>query len=643
MRLQPWFAWSLAIGCVGWQLVARVGAYLSTVLEQSPPSVASAATGTAAITALIAALVLVMLGRGPRHPLVALMIPLTLVPFVVGGPASPVGLGGLLAAATLLTVRAPVSWLLFGAVTVTDAALGWLVSGGDVFILFSRAPVTVIVGLTLFAVARLAQLVTAANDARQGLARAEANAERLRAAGRLSAGLGAQLSGLIQRTRDAAQARTPTRDELGEIAAFAHRATAAARQAATVHTASLSPTPSRQLPEPATTATYTFAWWVSFALIISYSCLPVLNVIWSGGADAATWTLVVAAIIAIGALQLYHGTPRPHGSNPRGWPWTIAAQAGVVVFITVAARAEDVFVLWFLMTGAIVTHARRAWSWLVVPVVLLVYGYTVYLPSSHWNGWNSAYFAGTLSVAIISVYALCRLPVTAERLHRSRADLARTAVVTERLRFARDVHDLLGFHLSAIALKTELAARALDTDLAETHRQLGDVRRSAERALTEIRSINNVADDITFRAELAAARALLGAAGVRISVDAPATPPPGVDPLAGIIVREAATNVVRHAQARHCGIRTTVDGGTVSLTITNDGVLPAADPADLRGGTGIANLTARAESIGGELSAVTDGGTFTLTARLPVRRASPTVPRPPQNGAGRPRVASASR
>ena len=614
MRLQPWFAWSLAFGCVGWQLVARVGVLFSNMNYASYWSSLAAVAGTVAIIGLVGALVLIMLGRGPRHLLVGLMVALSFAPFLVAGPVWPPGPGGLLAAAILLTVRAPVSWLLFGAVTLADGGLGWAVSVDNA----TRVPVTVLVGLTLFAVTRLAQLIQAADETRRQLAQTEATAERLWSAGRLQAVLGTQLSRLIQRARDVSAATTPARDDLAGILKLARRAAAEARQIATIRTHA-PPRPSRQPAEPAVTATYAFAWWVSLVLVVSYASIALINVSWFGGADAATWAVVIATAIGSSILQLYHGTPRADGSSPRWWPWTLTAQASLLAVVTVTVGGLNVLVLWLLMAGTMVTRVRRPWSWLLMLGVLGFYVYYGYLIDDAWGHWIPAYLAGTMAVAIISVYALCSLPVTAERLHDSRSELARTAVVTERLRFARDVHDLLGFHLSVIALKTELAARELDTDPDQTREQLADVRRSAERALTEIRSINGVADEITSRVELAAARSLLEAAEVQVSIDAPATPPPGVDHLVGIIVREAATNVVRHAQARRCVIETAVDNGSVRLRITNDGVLPATG---LYAGTGIANLTARVEAAGGELTVAADGDAFTLAARLPTGSAA---------------------
>jgi signal transduction histidine kinase len=617
MRLQPWFAWSLAFGCVGWQLVARVGVFFSNLSHESLWSFPAAATGTVAINGLVGAVVLIMLGRGPRHLLVGLMVALGFVPFFVVGAAWPPGPGGLLAAAILLTVRAPGSWLLFGAVTLADASLGWAASDEGAVIFANRVTVTVIVGLTLFAVTRLAQLIQAADDTRRELAQAEATAERLRSAGRLHAVLGAQLSGLIQRARDTSVAATPARDDLAGITELARRATVEARQIATIHTDATPPPPTRQPTEPTVAAAYAFAWWVSLALVVSYASIALINVSWFGGADAATWAVVIATAMVSSILQLYHGTPRADGGNPRWWLWTLTAQASLLAVVTVTVGGLNVLVLWLLMAGTVVTRVHRSRSWLLVLGVLAFYMYYGYLIDDRWGHWIPAYLIGTLAIAIISVYALCSLPVTAERLHASRSDLARTAVATERLRFARDVHDLLGFHLSAIALKTELAARALDTDPGRTREQLAEVRRCAERALTEIRSIDGVADEITSRGELAAARSLLEAAEVQVSIDAPARPLPGVDHLVGIVVREAATNVVRHAQARRCVIVTTVDNDTVRLRITNDGVLPATGAAVRSTGTGIANLTARAEAVGGELTIVADGDTFTLAARLP--------------------------
>jgi two-component system sensor histidine kinase DesK len=135
----------------------------------------------------------------------------------------------------------------------------------------------------------------------------------------------------------------------------------------------------------------------------------------------------------------------------------------------------------------------------------------------------------------------------------------------------------------------------------------------------------------------AAAREVLASAGVAVEVRAepPRGPLPGeVDTILATMLREAITNVLRHATATRCEITLTVAETAVSLEIANDGVAndgvtgnpadpaPGRTPAPVTGGHGLANLAARAEALRGQLTAHAEGGRFTLTARIPVSIAS---------------------
>ncbi|GGQ27718.1 sensor histidine kinase [Streptosporangium pseudovulgare] len=240
------------------------------------------------------------------------------------------------------------------------------------------------------------------------------------------------------------------------------------------------------------------------------------------------------------------------------------------------------------------------------------------------------------------MYALCRIPEVARDLEETSGDVARVSAVTERLRLARDVHDLLGMSLSGISLKAELAARLLPADPGRARRELAEALTLAERAHGEIRSLTT---ELSLGEEIATARSILEAAGVHVTVSAPAPPPDA--PLLAVTLREAVTNVIRHSTARTCHISVVSAPGRVRLRVTNDGLAPTAPehrstgdstpdhrvtgPADGAGGaapglagatperrgTGLASLTERVTRAGGRIAAGQRDGAFTLTASLP--------------------------
>jgi len=208
-------------------------------------------------------------------------------------------------------------------------------------------------------------------------------------------------------------------------------------------------------------------------------------------------------------------------------------------------------------------------------------------------------------------------------LRAARQEIARLAVGEERLRFARDLHDLLGHSLSLITLKSELANRLLPEHPVQAATEVADVERVARQALAEVREAVGGYRRTTLENELAGARVALEAAGIgwRAEVDAGALPPEVEDAL-GWTVREGTTNVLRHSRARHCEVRVERDSGTVSVEVLDDGrgAGPGRGPdAGPAGGSGLAGLAERVAARGGRLAAgARPEGGFRLRVELPV-------------------------
>jgi two-component system, NarL family, sensor histidine kinase DesK len=202
-------------------------------------------------------------------------------------------------------------------------------------------------------------------------------------------------------------------------------------------------------------------------------------------------------------------------------------------------------------------------------------------------------------------------------LAEAREELARNAVAEERLRFARDLHDLLGHSLSLIALKSELAGRLAEADPARARVEMADVEAAARRALAEVRDAVSGYRQVSCAQALAEARSALSGAGIAVRLPArlPALPGP-VDAALGWVVREATTNVLRHSGARSVTVTLTDDGTEAVLTVTDDGRGPADDTEP---GSGLTGLAERVGALGGALTggAGRDGG-YELRAVLPL-------------------------
>lgn len=221
-------------------------------------------------------------------------------------------------------------------------------------------------------------------------------------------------------------------------------------------------------------------------------------------------------------------------------------------------------------------------------------------------------------MCVLTAFALSgtrHLVTVNSELLAAREELAHNAVAEERLRFARDLHDLLGHSLSLIALKSELAGRLAERDPGRAREEMADVEAAARRALAEVRDAVSGYRQISFVQALAEARSALSGAGIAVRADAAPDPLPGqVDAVLGWVLREATTNVLRHSGAGIVTVELVAGREDVVLTITDDGT-GAGGPA----GTGLSGLAERVQGVGGRLVAgPAPSGGFRLTATLPI-------------------------
>jgi two-component system, NarL family, sensor histidine kinase DesK len=195
------------------------------------------------------------------------------------------------------------------------------------------------------------------------------------------------------------------------------------------------------------------------------------------------------------------------------------------------------------------------------------------------------------------------------------------AAVAERERIARDLHDVLGHTLSVIVLKAELAGRLIYRDEASDRQraatEIADVERIARTALAEVREAIGGYRSRGLAAEIEAARRTLDAAGVGLILDSSS---PGAGHLSAaeetalaLALREAVTNIVRHARATTCRLRFVTEGNRRHLVIEDDG-----EHAIAREGNGLRGMRERIESLGGRLALERDHGTR-LLIELPLR------------------------
>jgi two-component system, NarL family, sensor histidine kinase DesK len=343
-----------------------------------------------------------------------------------------------------------------------------------------------------------------------------------------------------------------------------------------------------------------------------------------GLASAGLSTARTCAIVACTALFiLIYGMVLPSspwlgrlGRLQVGAPLAALALLAVVVL---ALGAPDAFVSLFVYVVAVAGIRLSVRS--AIGVIVAV---TLGVGLGMWLGGSSSGDTASFLIVIIAIGAMMaafgRKIAANHELREAREELAVMAVSEERLRIARDLHDLLGHSLSVIALKSELAARLLEQEPRRAAEEIEDIRTVTRQALAEVREAvqgyrrQGLADALE-RAEEA-----LAAAGIACELDrAPASLPADVESVLAWAVREGTTNVVRHSGAGHCSIRVRTEADAAAVEVYDDG----ASAGELgRGGSGLAGLAERAHNLSGTLEAgAAPAGGFRLRLSVPLQRA----------------------
>jgi two-component system sensor histidine kinase DesK len=201
------------------------------------------------------------------------------------------------------------------------------------------------------------------------------------------------------------------------------------------------------------------------------------------------------------------------------------------------------------------------------------------------------------------------------RLRKANEEIEHLAKVAERERIARDLHDVLGHTLSVITLKSELAGKLIDRDPARAGKEIREVEQISRQALTDVRDAIRGYRSQGLVAELAQAKSTLETAGLTVQCDAATTVklPAVQESVLSLAVREAVTNVVRHARARTCRMRLEQENGSCRLEIQDDGLGSSNGE-----GNGLRGMRERVEMLGGTLLRETRAGTK-LTITLPTK------------------------
>lgn len=300
------------------------------------------------------------------------------------------------------------------------------------------------------------------------------------------------------------------------------------------------------------------------------------------------------------------------------------------------------YLAFFALCFAYVPHNQGAAGMFVYPMALLVFDLqrprdfyttlTIYVAAiiseglslglSPWSFALGSFF--TIVVALSNWHYVRQAEVNA-RLNLAQSEIEHLAKTAERERIARDLHDVLGHTLTLVVLKAQVANQLIDSNPAQAAREVADIETTARKALAEVREavLGMRFDGLT--AEINRAGETLASAGIAFN---PSLPDGLVTRLKreqeqalALAVREAVTNVVRHARARRCSVAVTLSevSGHLSCTVQDDGCGRRYD-----GGQGLRGMRERIEALAGTMSLVSDNGTR-LEIELPLTQRSEAV------------------
>jgi two-component system sensor histidine kinase DesK len=356
--------------------------------------------------------------------------------------------------------------------------------------------------------------------------------------------------------------------------------------------------------------------WAGIWLV--YLSAPVVDLLNGGhstGARITGWTGLVGFVVWY--MLLLFRTGRGDRTDVVLGSLAVLAAESTLLALTLGREWLVLFVYVSIASGAALP--LRLARWTVPGASALMTALAFVVPDAR------SFLGGLLIPALLGGFAMTgvrELIRTTIALREARATVAHLAANEERLRLARDLHDLLGHSLSLITLKSELAGRMLPGHPDKAAQQVADIEQVSRQALVDVREAVTGYRRARLTSELAGAQVALAAAGV--APELPAEPdltgvPEESESALAWALREAVTNVVRHSGARRCTVellrRQTLDGQVLELSVEDDG---SGGPGSADApGNGLTGLAERLEKAGGGLEAGRTRHGFRLVARVP--------------------------
>jgi two-component system sensor histidine kinase DesK len=290
----------------------------------------------------------------------------------------------------------------------------------------------------------------------------------------------------------------------------------------------------------------------------------------------------------------------------------LAYAAAIAVLGAIASPSDGFATTYFIYAATFIAWGLSAhWAYRVLPVYAALVALDAWLTHVELTG-TIVGVVFSLIVGIVCINA-AEQKRAHRRLQQAYDQIERLAKIAERERIARDLHDVLGHTLSLIALKSQLASKLAERDPARALAEIREVEQIARTSLDELREAVAGYRGSGLAAELEHARAVLGAAGLQVDCTADDVRlAPANESVLTLAIREAVTNVIRHARASTVQLRVAQSDGACRFEIQDDGVGGAATE-----GVGLTGMRERVESHGGSLERSVEHGTR-LVVTLPL-------------------------
>ncbi|HEX8008502.1 MAG TPA: histidine kinase [Trebonia sp.] len=362
---------------------------------------------------------------------------------------------------------------------------------------------------------------------------------------------------------------------------------------------------------------------IVLAVLCSYVAVQVIDVVTAPlRSFGFKLSVDIAALVGTFALTVWVTS----AATERWPPWrraaTLAAEAIITYFpLVVLGRYWADMAGFFAGSALLLLSGWMAWVLFTAIVASMILVAAAAAPEL--GAYGAAYLTLSTLVLGLVVFGLARLSLAIRYVHATRGELAQLAIISERMRFARDLHDLLGYSLSAITLKAEVTRRLVGTNPARARDELAEMLDISRQALADVRTVASGYRNVSLAKEAGSVASLLTSAGIssRVHIACGAIDEK-VDTVFATVLREGVTNMLRHSAPRNCIIEADVVGDTVRLLVTNDGVPRSAADGRCRGG--LENMRARLEVIGGQLKVEVSGdGWFKVLAEAPLAPAYP--------------------